>query len=232
MSLKVTDFSYSLKRKNRKIVAKIIFFILVFYIIVNLILSFLIFPVRQNSISMQPILTENTVVMTSPLLKKVERGDIVLLKAQTSFEEKFFQKMYRKFVLFFTAQQISPYENNSQPCTKNHLRRVIGMPGDTIYMKDYVLYIKPAGEKHFLTEFELTEKKYTISFYTPPSNWNSSLGVVGSFEEIQLKDNEYFLLGDNRRSCEDSRLWGTLTNNDFVSKALFCYFPFKNFKLL
>lgn len=228
MALKVTDFSYSLKKQHQKTVFKIIFFVLIFYIVVNLVLSFLIFPVRQKSISMQPSFDENSIILTSPLPKKIQRGDIILLKPQNFTEQSFWQKMYKKFILFFTGQQISPIENNSFPCSKSHLRRVIGLPGDTIYMQDYVLYIKPKGEKHFLTEFELTKKKYTISFYTPPSNWNYSLGVSGSFEKIELKDDEYFVLGDNRKSCEDSRLWGNVTKNDFSSKALISFFPFKN----
>ena len=41
----------------------------------------------------------------------------------------------------------------------------------------------------------------------------------------------YFVLGDNRKSTDDSRLWGVITSKDIDAKALFCYLPFKNFKI-
>ena len=34
------------------------------------------------------------------------------------------------------------FEHNDLPSSKSHVRRVVGMPGDTIYMRDYVLYLK------------------------------------------------------------------------------------------
>ena len=111
------------------------------------------------------------------------------------------------------------------------IRRVIGMPGDTIYMRDHVLYIKPQGDKHFLTEFELIKKSYNINVLASPAGWDNLIGVTGSFEEIVLGENEYFVLGDNRNSCIDSRLWGVVPKSDIKATALFCYFPFSKLRL-
>ena len=63
---------------------------------------------------------------------------------------------------------------------ERQIRRVVGLPGDTIYMRDYVLYIKPRGEKYFLTEFELAEKSYNVNVSTNPAGWDNSIGVIGS----------------------------------------------------
>lgn len=231
MALKVTDFSYTLKKQHKKTVTKVIFFILLYFFIINFILTFLIFPVRQLSSSMQPNIMESSCLMVTTLLKNPDRGDIVLLKARSQTKEGFFKKILNKTIAFFTAQQIFLNEMQDSPCVKNELRRVVGLPGDTIYMRDYILYICPENEKYFLTEFEVSPKKYSVAFFTPPSTWDTSIGVSGSFEKITLKDDEYFLLGDNRKSCDDSRLWGPVKLSSIKAKALFTYFPFTNLKL-
>ena len=69
-----------------------------------------------------------------------------------------FEILLNSFVKFFTAQQFSYNKNRKLMGDQYLIRRVIGMPGDSIYMRDHVLYIKPKGEKHFLTEFELIKR--------------------------------------------------------------------------
>ena len=93
------------------------------------------------------------------------------------------------------------------------------------------MYIKPKGEKHFLTEFELCNHPYNVTFNAYPASWDTSIGIVGYSEEYTLKDNEYFVLADNRSSCTDSRLSGPVTVQNIRGKALFCYFPFNKLKL-
>ena len=86
-------------------------------------------------------------------------------------------------------------------------------------MKDYILYVKPKGEKLFLTEFELTEKSYNTNIYSIPAEWED-LGISGSMEEQVLADDEYFVLADNRIECADSRLWGAVKADRLKGKAL------------
>ena len=224
---------YQLRKiKQRKILITILYIIFL-YSFVNVILTYLVFPVKQKSISMIPDVVVDSVVMVSPIEKNYERSDIVLLgkRVQNDEEKSLLSKFSENFVSFFTGRQIFPSENAAFPGTKQKLRRIIGIPGDTIYMRDYVVYVKPKGEKHFLTEFEITPKSYNVTFFTAPAGWDSSLGVKGSFNEITLSEDEYFVLGDNRKSTDDSRLWGVITSKDIDAKALFCYLPFKNFKI-
>ena len=231
MNRNVEVFSYQLKKERRRKTFSFIVFVIFLYIFINIVISFLIRPVRQNSISMIPDIPEKSVVMVSPVASDYHRGDIVLLEPRYKKDAGFFQKSLNRFVRFFTAQQISILENPLQPSSKPHIRRIIGMPGDTIYMRDYVLYIKPANEKHFLTEFEITQKPYNVTFYVPPADWNTELGVKGSFDEIILGSDEYFVLADNRKSSDDSRLWGPVKKDKINAKLIMCYFPFKDFKL-
>lgn len=108
---------------------------------------------------------------------------------------------------------------------ENLIRRVIGVPGDEIYMRDYVVYIKPRGEKFFLTEFELVEKPYNTEINAAPALWDMTVGVAGTFDTISLGENEYFVLGDSRNSSVDSRLWGAVCAKDIRAVALLQYFP-------
>lgn len=224
-------FSYQLKKERRKRTGFIILFFICLYIFINIVITYLVYPVCQNSLSMIPDVPEKSAVMVSPVVNNYSRGDIVLLKERKSFSKNFFKKQADIFIRFFTAQQISIFEKSDLPSTKPHLRRIVGMPGDTIYMRDYVLYIKPAGEKHFLTEFEIVENPYNVTFFVPPADWDTEIGVKGSFDEITLGYDEYFVLADNRKSSDDSRLWGAVKSEDIKAKVLMCYFPFKNFRL-
>ena len=225
-------FSYQMKKERRRRIGFVILFFICLYIFINVVISYLIYPVRQNSVSMIPDIPEKSVVMVSPVAGNFERGDVVLLESRFSPIKNFFISQVNRLVRFFTAQQISLFEHNDLPSSKSHVRRVVGMPGDTIYMRDYVLYIKPAGERHFLTEFEIVEEPYNVTFYVPPADWDTEIGVKGSFDEITLGYNEYFVLADNRKSSDDSRLWGAVKKDEIAAKVLMCYFPFRNFKLL
>lgn len=232
MNKKITQYNYQIKKEKQKKLLFVILFCIFLFVFINLILTFLIFPVKQKSSSMNPDIAENSVVMVTPLIKNYNRGDIVLMKSRNNKNNMpLFKKLGVVFSSFFTGQQFSTVENEKLPGTKQQLRRIIGMPGDTIYMRDYVMYIKPKGEKHFLTEFEITPKIYNVTFFTAPAGWDSSLGVKGSFDEVKLSDNEYFVLGDNRKSTDDSRLWGTVKQENIEAKVVLCYFPFNKFKL-
>ena len=231
MNRNIEVFSYQLKKERRRRTVSLIIFFICLYIFINLVISFLIHPVRQNSLSMIPDVPEKSIVMVSSISSNYERGDIVLLNSRNVKEKGFFKRHADRFVRFFTGQQISLFEHSELPASKPHIRRIVGMPGDTIYMRDYVLYIKPAGEKHFLTEFEIVKEPYNVTFYVPPADWDTEIGVKGSFEEITLGLNEYFVLADNRKSSDDSRLWGAVKTGDIDAKVLMCYFPFTNFRL-
>ena len=90
--------------------------------------------------------------------------------------------------------------------TQKYIKRVIGLPGETVYIEHGTVYIdgQPLDESDYLTV--------------------ETSGVSGPFT---VPDGCYFMMGDNRNSSWDSRFW----NNTFVSKdkiiakAMFCYFP-------
>ena len=231
MSKSDYQISYSLKRKRNYKIFKVFVFIILLISLITIIQKYFIFPVKQTSISMEPDLPQNSYVLISEIGSNYKRGDLVLLQPENKINSTNLKCIANFFIKFFTAQQISLDNSSETPGLNEKIRRIVCVPGDTFYMKDYVLYIRPQGEKHFLTEFEIAPKSYNISFTMPQSNWDSSLGVSGSFDEITLKANEYFVLSDLRISSDDSRLWGAITKENIKGKAILLYFPFQSFKL-
>ena len=76
----VEVFSYQIKKERRRRTVSLIIFFISLYIFINLVISFLIYSVRQNSLSMIPDIPEKSVVMVSPVADSYVRGDVVLLE--------------------------------------------------------------------------------------------------------------------------------------------------------
>jgi len=87
-----------------------------------------------------------------------------------------------------------------------YIKRVIGLPGDTVEIKDGTVSINgtPINEPYILQEPPQTNKDYGPRV---------------------LSDDEYFVLGDNRNNSSDSRSWGTIKRSDIIGKAWFIYWP-------
>lgn len=86
------------------------------------------------------------------------------------------------------------------------IKRVIGMPGETISYHDNKLYIngKEVSDNH-------------------------SNEITYDFEEVKIPDGEYYVLGDNRTDSVDSRILGTIPKNEVLGHATFIIYPFNRF---
>lgn len=218
-----------MKRKLQGRILTAVLCVVLICVFITLILHFLFFTVRQKSVSMEPTVPSGSCLFVSCFCKKIKRGDLVLLNADASPKKMALVKAADSIASFFTGQKYFPFSSHT---ASSSVRRVVALPGDTIYMTDYVLYIKPEGQPYFLTEFEYMQDKYAVSIASVDSERDLSLGAVGKFGEITLKNDEYFVLGDNRNSASDSRLWGPVSRSEFTGRVLFKYFPFTGFKIL
>ena len=126
----------------------------------------------------------------SPTLKD---NDLVLLKK--------FDKKYKRFDIVVVRL---PEENL--------IKRVIGLPGETLEYKDHVLYIN--GKK-------VDDKFASIT---------NDFSLEQSFNIYKIPDNCYFVMGDNRGSSLDSRRLGCFTKDDIKGKVTFSLIPFKKVK--
>ena len=93
-----------------------------------------------------------------------------------------------------------------------YIKRIIGLPGETVQIKDGEVYID--GEK--------LQDDYGKNKITDP-------GIAA--EEIQLGGNEYFVLGDDRQNSEDSRMAdiGNVKRSYIYGKAWFVVSPVNHF---
>jgi len=194
-------------------------------------MNFVIYPVVSGSDSMSPDITSGNAEFVIPLLRTPSRGDVVLIQNHQPDKLNIFEKVINQFFLFATARQWYPFGYEGRSGALPVVRRVIGMPGDTIYIDKYVVYIKPKGENLFLTEFEIVDKRYNVEIFTAPTGWDINLGAKSGTKQIVLGEGEYYVLGDNRMECVDSRLWGPIGKSSIKGKVVLQYFPLNKIKL-
>lgn len=227
MKQRAFDYSYELKiERKRKITRNLL---IALFISVFLIIFFktILFPVFTVSKSMSPDLERHSLTYFSPVKGELNRGDLVLLKPMEQKKENFFQKMIDFLVLYLTAQQVEPFKISDQVSSKYSVRRVIGKPGDSLYMKNYIIHVKPAGQSVYLSEFEVSSRDYTLTIRNVPQRMED-IGISGKFDLITLGPGEYFVAADNRVEALDSRYWGPVNEDKIVAIAFAKYFPFKS----
>ncbi|MCC7479643.1 signal peptidase I [bacterium] len=93
---------------------------------------------------------------------------------------------------------------------QDYIKRTIGLPGDTIEVRDGVVYVNDVA----LDEPYIKEQP--IQDYGP----------------VTVPDGRYFMMGDNRNHSSDSRVWGFVDAKLFEGRALFVFFPFSRAKLI
>ncbi len=91
--------------------------------------------------------------------------------------------------------------------SQNYLKRIIGLPGDTVEIKDGKVYINNTEEP--LQEDYLKEKP------------------TGDYGPYEVPENSYFMLGDNRNISLDSRYWEHtfVKKNKIMGKVVLRYYP-------
>ena len=224
--------SYTERREKRFKIIRIAFIVFLLFILYQLISSYMIATYRIQADTMEPTFSSGDMIITAPFYstqKDIERGTLVTVEPIARPHQNFFEKTVQKIVAFFTFQLVNPFAANQPAQAKPFIRRVVGIPGDTIYMEGFVLHIKTKNGGHFLTEFEVTDNDYNVKIENLPENWDITLPFSGTYPEITLKEGEYFVLCDNRIASSDSRLWGPLqAATQIKGRILMRYWPFSH----
>jgi signal peptidase I len=101
---------------------------------------------------------------------------------------------------------------------RDFIKRVIGLPGETVEMREKKIYIngKPLDEPY-------------VHFLLPPGAQSefsevTSTDVRDNYRPVQVPPDHYFMMGDNRDNSQDSRYWGFMPMSYVKGQALFIYF--------
>ena len=161
--------------KLKKIIKENYSYILIIVVIL-LIRTYIVTPIRVNGTSMYPTLKQNEIMILNKIGLKsgIDRFDIVVVKT----------------------------DNN------RIIKRVIGLPGESVMYEDGKLYING---------------KYVEDSY--------SLSETKDFDNIVLKEDEYFVLGDNREVSKDSRMIGPVKKEQILGKTRLVIFPFTKIRI-
>ena len=101
-----------------------------------------------------------------------------------------------------------------------YIKRVIGMPGDTLEMKQGILYINGKKiEQPFINTEALQKQTVFIDDFTLQS-------LIG---ETKIPAGKYFVMGDNRGVSRDSRMIGLIDRAAIEGKAVFTIWPMNQF---
>jgi signal peptidase I len=139
--------------------------------------------IRVESISMQPTLYERDFVIVYKLAYKLgspHRGDVIVFR-------------------------VPNHPEDSEP----YIKRVIGLPGDTVKIVDSKVYVNEVLQRE---PYIKAPPRYTGSWNIPEGN--------------------LFVLGDNRNNSSDSHQWGMVPLENVIGKAEIVYFPFSHWKIL
>jgi len=94
---------------------------------------------------------------------------------------------------------------------KDYIKRVIGVPGDKVMVKDGKVY--------------LNGQMLDESSYINPSVKTFGGSFMAEGVEITVPKDSFFVLGDNRQYSSDSREWGYVSKSLIIGDSLFVYWP-------
>ena len=173
-----------MKRDYKPIIKDIISYLLIIVAVV-LIRIFVFDPVRVDGPSMDKTLKDGQVLILNKIgykKSKIKRYDIVVADVMIGGKEE------------------------------RVVKRVIGLPNETIYAKDGKVYV---NDKEVDSSFVSSETK------------DFTLEDIGY---TKIEGNSYFLMGDNRKVSMDSRDFGLVREDQIVGKASFIIWPFTKIK--
>ena len=132
---------------------------------------------------------------------------------------------------------VSPYQaDNGDDPTPTLVKRLIGMPGDTLYMRDGLLHLNGIAQRQ---GFAASNPKGDGTQVSPDFDWQHKVEIKGSrfgappaqptldnWGPLVIPPDHYFMMGDNRYCSKDSRYWGIVPKENIRGRPLFVYYSY------
>jgi len=110
-------------------------------------------------------------------------------------------------------QQIIIFKPPFDPSQPDYVKRVIGLPGDTVDIRDGAVWIN--GQR--------LQENYTTGPSEPAPAGQAPIGYEVTKFPYRVPENCYFAMGDNRGNSYDSRFWGCVPRKDILGTPVIIY---------
>lgn len=173
------------KKKPMRVNVREILIMALIFLVVFATVQFSVQSFRVDGESMEPSFLEDEFIMVNKLTYRFSdprRGDVIIFNP--------------------------PKEHVGRDYP--FIKRVIGLPGETVEIRDYEIYIND----RLLVEKPVMEKPKT-----------RDMGPV------RVEEGHYFVLGDNRDNSSDSTAWGTVPRDNIIGRSWMVYWPLSHWGL-
>ncbi|MDA0313598.1 MAG: signal peptidase I [Gemmatimonadetes bacterium] len=164
---------------------------------------------------------EETLLVGDMLL--VNRAAIGSYIPMTGIRIPGYSRPHRGDVLVFDP----PHEK-----TLKLVKRLVGMPGDTIRMRNRVMYVNgQILEEPYLKHSDVGDEMHPWmvwqrDYLAPGLESRTYAPTRDNWGPLVIPEDRYFMLGDNRETSLDSRYWGLLEGWRLEGRAVFTYFSY------
>jgi signal peptidase I len=165
---------------------------LVIYLLIH---NFVAQPFEVDQMSMSPTIAPGEYVLIdklTPRFGEYQRGDVVVFDPPPGYE-----------------QGGIPF-----------IKRIIGLPGDTVRLENGRVFITPEGGSPVLLDEDVYLRRDTNGARVPTQP-RSAEGTT----EWLVPPGSFFVMGDNRSASQDSRVFGPIERDLIVGRAWLRYFP-------
>jgi signal peptidase I len=167
--------------------------------------------------------------------REIQRGDIIVFK--------------------YPGNKVCPENDRARnlvPYQINYVKRVIGLPGETVEFRDDQVFINGQllPEHRMIGDAPDNESALTVSEFEqrqPDQEWSvyyseRSIDAINAGQHVSrgsgncrgyqfgvegkpmtVPDNQFFVMGDSRDNSEDSRFWGFVPRDVIIGRAMFVY---------
>ncbi|CAN5200976.1 signal peptidase I [soil metagenome] len=183
-----------------------------FEVVETLVLTLLIYLVIHNFVA-QPF-----EVQQSSMFPTIVNGEYILIDKLTTR----FDGYHYGDVVVFDPPSSSGLANDGIP----FIKRIIGLPGDTITLENGRVFVTRSGDNPVRIEEPYVRR--TEDGSTAPTTPRDAEGTF----EWEVPEESFFVMGDNRPDSQDSRAFGPISEDLVLGRAWLRYFPLERISII